>query len=205
MPALAECVIVDAGPVPTHRVPFGQVGVFCEVKGKFSVVEYSDISPDVARLTTASGDLVYSAGHVCINYYSVGFFKVGGSSRTAQCAWRTRRSRIVLSALKQTCGCIHLFRAWCAQEVVENPPHVFHVAEKKIPHAGPDGTTVTPAKNNGIKLESFIFDVFPMAKKPVVLEVSACQAVSVSNADAGVVVVSLARQYRTWRAYVCPP
>ena len=53
-----------------------QVGVFCNVKGKFSVVEYSDISPDVAKATTASGDLVYSAGHVCINYFTVGFFKV---------------------------------------------------------------------------------------------------------------------------------
>ncbi len=30
---------------------------------------------------------------------------------------------------------------------------------------------MTPAKNNGIKLESFIFDVFPRATRPVVLEV----------------------------------
>ncbi len=58
------------------------------------------------------------------------------------------------------------------QGVVEDPPHVFHVAEKKIPHAGPDGKTVVPTKNNGIKLESFIFDVFPRAVRPVVLEVS---------------------------------
>ncbi len=57
------------------------------------------------------------------------------------------------------------------QRVVEDPPHVYHVAEKKIPFAGPDGTTQAPPKNNGIKLESFIFDVFPMATKPVVLEV----------------------------------
>ena len=50
---------------------------------------------------------------------------------------------------------------------------MFHVAEKKIPFAGPDGATLVPPKNNGIKLESFNFDVFPMAKKPVVLEVRA--------------------------------
>jgi UDP-N-acetylglucosamine/UDP-N-acetylgalactosamine diphosphorylase len=48
---------------------------------------------------------------------------------------------------------------------------VYHVAEKKIPFAGPDGTTAVPKANNGIKLESFIFDVFPRAERPVVLEV----------------------------------
>jgi hypothetical protein len=49
--------------------------------GKFSVVEYSDISPDIAKLTDEAGSLVYSAGHVCINYYTVEYFKVPYRSR----------------------------------------------------------------------------------------------------------------------------
>lgn len=57
------------------------------------------------------------------------------------------------------------------QRIATQLPAVYHVAEKKIPHAGPDGKTVAPPKNNGIKLESFIFDVFPLATRPVVLEV----------------------------------
>lgn len=46
----------------------------------------------------------------------------------------------------------------------------YHVAKKKIPHF--DGNKVVqPETINGIKLETFIFDVFPLSKKMAVLEV----------------------------------
>jgi hypothetical protein len=61
-----------------------------------------------------------------------------------------------------------------AQAVAASPPTVYHVAEKKIPYADPEGATAVPKANNGIKLESFIFDVFPRAQNPVVLEVRGC-------------------------------
>merc|ERR1719183_213653 len=47
---------------------------------------------------------------------------------------------------------------------------MFHLAKKKIPCAGDDGTTVQPDTNNGIKLESFIFDVFPLSSRMAILE-----------------------------------
>jgi len=51
-------------------------------------------------------------------------------------------------------------------------PH--HVARKKIPYVDTDkGTTVKPEKPNGIKLEQFVFDVFPMLE----LEKFACMEV----------------------------
>ena len=152
--------------------------MFCNVKGKFSVVEYSDIAPEVARATTSTGDLVYSAGHVCINYFTVGFFKVLSSYL---CIWFLMSPAIINERpfprvflwlhLLLPCACVdrlcvagrvrrvlsRVFAALCAQAVVEDPPHVFHVAEKKIPHAGPDGVTVTPPKNNGTLLDALYF------------------------------------------------
>jgi len=48
---------------------------------------------------------------------------------------------------------------------------IFHVAKKKIKTPSDDGQKgVTPASENGIKLESFIFDCFPIAKNMAVLE-----------------------------------
>lgn len=56
--------------------------------------------------------------------------------------------------------------------VFSNQGKLYHVADKKIPFWDAlKKTTVTPTENNGMKLESFIFDVFPLSKKMAVLEV----------------------------------
>ncbi|KAG8986668.1 UDP-N-acetylglucosamine pyrophosphorylase [Tulasnella sp. JGI-2019a] len=48
----------------------------------------------------------------------------------------------------------------------------FHIARKKIPHVDINsGEFVKPAKPNGMKLELFVFDVFPYAQHMMVLEV----------------------------------
>jgi len=38
-----------------------------------------------------------------------------------------------------------------------------HVAEKKIPYINENGERITPTTVNGIKLEKFVFDVFPFS------------------------------------------
>jgi UDP-N-acetylglucosamine/UDP-N-acetylgalactosamine diphosphorylase len=54
-------------------------------------------------------------------------------------------------------------------------PHMgnlYHVAHKKIPYFDETtATTATPDSNNGIKLETFIFDVFPFSERMAVLDV----------------------------------
>jgi len=41
----------------------------------------------------------------------------------------------------------------------------YHIAKKKIPSIGKDGQRINkPTVINGIKLEKFVFDVFPFSK-----------------------------------------
>lgn len=48
----------------------------------------------------------------------------------------------------------------------------YHIARKKIKHVDLEtGLQVSPTSNNGIKLELFIFDVFPFTERMAVLEV----------------------------------
>ncbi len=45
-----------------------------------------------------------------------------------------------------------------------------HRAEKKIPYIDESGRLIEPDEPNGIKLESFVFDALPLAKKSIILE-----------------------------------
>mmetsp|Transcript_25515 Transcript_25515/g.42591 ORF Transcript_25515/g.42591 Transcript_25515/m.42591 type:complete len:388 (+) Transcript_25515:437-1600(+) len=55
--------------------------------------------------------------------------------------------------------------------VLPNLSGTYHVAKKKIPYLDiATGKTVTPTSVNGVKLEMFIFDVFPLAKRWTVVE-----------------------------------
>ena len=66
--------------------------------------------------------------------------------------------------------CQHYYSLSFLRSVVSSP--MYHVAHKKIPTWDFNlGRTVKPEFNNGIKLETFIFDVFPMSKRMSCLEV----------------------------------
>jgi UDP-N-acetylglucosamine/UDP-N-acetylgalactosamine diphosphorylase len=111
-----------------------KVGVLAEKDGKPCIVEYSDISTEMAERTDQDGRLVFGAGNICNHFYTLDFIR---------------------------------------DVIVPNLGNMYHIAKKKIPYYNEETSeTVTPTSNNGMKLESFIFDVFPLSKSMAVLDVS---------------------------------
>ena len=126
--------------------PHEKVGVLCKRGGRYTVVEYSEMDKASAELVdVTTNELVYNAGNICIHYYSIDF-------------------------LEKECSPAGL-------------PKVYHFAKKAIPFADPiTGLTLskdqltshcktTGKATTGIKMESFIFDVFPQAKNLAALEI----------------------------------
>lgn len=69
--------------------------------------------------------------------------------------------------------CNHFFTITFLKDVAENlKSHLKqHVAVKKVPFVDKCGNEVKPTKPNGIKMEKFVFDVFPFSRSFVVFEV----------------------------------
>jgi UDP-glucose pyrophosphorylase len=131
--------------------PHEKVGVIAERDGKPCVVEYSELSQEMAERrvvhdennqndgnpfssSSFTSKLAFGAANICNHYYHISFLK---------------------------------------DSVIPNFGSVFHIAHKKIPVWDEDKQeTVTPTtNNNGIKLESFIFDVFPQSQSMAIYEV----------------------------------
>ena len=70
--------------------------------------------------------------------------------------------------------CNHFYTMdFMANTIVPNLGNMYHIAHKKIPYYDDvKKETVKPTANNGIKLESFIFDVFPLSRRMAVLDVA---------------------------------
>jgi len=61
----------------------------------------------------------------------------------------------------------------------------WHRAAKKVPYVNERGETVRPDKPNAVKLEMFVFDALPLAKRVVVLETLRCEEFSPVKNSAG--------------------
>lgn len=60
-----------AGKSVVKAYPKEKVGVFCKRNGKPSVVEYSEISEEMANATTEDGELVFAESHILCNLFSL--------------------------------------------------------------------------------------------------------------------------------------
>ncbi|XP_056444264.1 UDP-N-acetylhexosamine pyrophosphorylase-like protein 1 [Gadus chalcogrammus] len=82
--------------------------------------------------------------------------------------------------------CNHFFTRAFLQEVAQEHQGKLkqHVALKKVPFVDECGNHVKPSKPNGIKMEKFVFDVFPFARNFVAFEVVRAEEFSpLKNAD----------------------
>jgi UDP-N-acetylglucosamine/UDP-N-acetylgalactosamine diphosphorylase len=70
----------------------------------------------------------------------------------------------------------------------------WHRADKKIPHIDDKGGQVIPAEPNGVKLESFIFDALPLARKTMVMEFDRKEVFAPTKNKTGVDSVESCRQ-----------
>ena len=126
----ADCALKTIAKSHAHE----PVGAMALVNGRPAVVEYSELTKEMAEARAADGALLYSAAHICVNWFAVGFI------------------------------------AGFVESIAANTLP-WHVAKKKIPYLAPDGATVVqPDAPNGVKLELFIFDTFPHARRLVALQ-----------------------------------
>lgn len=68
---------VDAGAKVVEKIIANEaVGTICKVKNRIRVIEYSEISDEIAcRRDEATGKLVFNAGNICEHFFKVDFLK----------------------------------------------------------------------------------------------------------------------------------
>ena len=129
--------------------PHESVGVVCMYDGAAKVVEYSEISAEIAEAKDEEipEKLAYRAGNIC-NHYSQ-------SSKNFWKKWISKRNNFDSLAYFT----VDFIDKSSSDEWEDKLVH--HIAKKKIPTIDlKTGAEIKPETPNGIKLEKFVFDVF---------------------------------------------
>ena len=71
--------VTAAGKSVVKANPHEKVGAFCKKNGKPSVIEYSEITDEMAEATDENGDLLYGESHILCNLFNVSAIERMGS------------------------------------------------------------------------------------------------------------------------------
>ena len=67
---------------------------------------------------------------------------------------------------------VHVFEVAFLERMAKDAKSLpFHVARKAVPYVSTTGERCTPSEPNAIKFERFIFDLLPMARHAIIMEV----------------------------------
>ncbi len=128
--------------------PFEKLGNFCRVKGRTTIIEYSDLPDSLAGQRDEKGDLRFGAGSLAIHCIGVGFVRRLNESPSRGSAGEGGGG-----------GAARGFAL------------PFHRADKKVAHIDLDtGELIEPNEPNAVKLESFVFDALPLCASSIILE-----------------------------------
>lgn len=125
--------------------PQEKVGLVVDVEGSARVIEYSDLSLELAERRTSSGELWLSAGNTAIHVFNRDFLeRVAGTGIGPH-------GTVAPESAGATLG--------------------YHRALKRVPYIDEVGNLVQPTVENAYKFERFIFDVLPLARRSLAVEI----------------------------------
>jgi UDP-N-acetylglucosamine/UDP-N-acetylgalactosamine diphosphorylase len=153
--------------------PKEKLGNFCLIDGKMTVIEYSDLPDELAeqRLGGPNGELRFRAGSIALHAIRRDFVE------SLNRPWHGRPAhdgpQAVPSLEKGSSTPRYSDEHGQDAHATEggNFALPFHRADKKIPCIDLEtGQPLKPEKNNGIKLETFVFDALPLTTKSIIYE-----------------------------------
>ena len=81
--------VTGAGKSVVKAYPQEKVGAFCRKNGRPNVIEYSEISPEMAEARDATGELLYGESHILCNLFNVSAIeRMGSNPLPYHCAFK---------------------------------------------------------------------------------------------------------------------
>ncbi|KAL6060924.1 UDP-N-acetylglucosamine pyrophosphorylase [Balamuthia mandrillaris] len=123
------------------------VGVVCLHDGKYTVLEYSEIAPELSRLRNEStGELVFNAAHLCINTFRIDFLEKAASTYASLLTHHVAKRPVPAIDDK---GASQTVNGWKLELFIFD---VFGFAEKLVAFEVPREQEFSPLKNGAESL-----------------------------------------------------